>query len=92
MATVFLNTQIGAVEIKIPDTRILILVNTAVLNIKIDEAENKLFKVIVLCKKTYYDAQISDIQKKHLLLLIITNLRVICLIQRSDKKRISSQI
>ena len=64
MATVFLNTQIGAVEIKIPDTRILILVNTAVLNIKIDEAENKLFKVIVLFKKTYYDAQISDIQKK----------------------------
>lgn len=64
MATVFLNTQIGAVEIKIPDIRILILVNTAVLNIKIDEAENKLFKVIVLFKKTYYDAQISDIQKK----------------------------
>ena len=90
MATAFLNTQIGAVEVKIPDTRIL--VNIVVLNIKIDEVENKFSKVVVLFKKTYYDAQISDIQKKNLLLLIITNLRVIYLIQRSDKKRISSQI
>ena len=62
MATVFLNTQIEAVEIKIPDTRIL--VNTVVLNIKIDEVENEFSKVIVLFKKTYYEAQISDIQKK----------------------------
>ena len=90
MATAFLNTQIGAVEVKIPDTRIL--VNIVVLNIKIDEVENKFSKVVALFKKTYYDAQISDIQKKNLLLLIITNLRVIYLIQRSDKKIISSQI
>ena len=62
MATAFLNTQIGAVEVKIPDTRILM--NIVVLNIKVDEVENKFSKVVVLFKKTYYDAQISDIQKK----------------------------
>ena len=57
-----------------------------VLNTKISEVENKIANVSGLVKKLDYDTKIKDIENKNLLLLIITNLRVKHLIQRSNKK------
>ena len=38
---------------------------TAVLNTKIEKVENKIQNISGLIKKTYYNAKISDIEKKY---------------------------
>ena len=58
MTTTLVDTKIGKVENKIPDTRAL--VNTAVLNTKNGEDENKIPDV----RSLFNNAKISDIKTK----------------------------
>ena len=58
MTTTLVDTKIGKVENKIPDTRAL--VNTAVLNTKHGEDENKIPDV----RSLFNNAKISDIETK----------------------------
>ena len=62
MTTTVLNTKIGEIVNKIPDTSSL--VTTTVHNTKIGKVEDKLPYAGGLVKITDYNAKISDIEKK----------------------------
>ena len=63
MTTTLLNTKIGEIENKIPDSSDL--VTTTIFNKKIVEAENKIPDVSSLVKKTDYNTKISNIATKY---------------------------
>ena len=93
MTKTVLNTKIGEVDNKIPDTSSLVtpdtsgFVTTTVLNIKTAEVENKIPDTIALVKKTDYRTKISELEKKSiLLLLIIMNLGMKYYMEKHKKK------
>ena len=63
MTTAVVNTKIGEVENKTPDTSGL--ATTAVLNKKFSEAENKISDFSKLVKKLDYNAKVTDIETNY---------------------------
>ena len=61
-----MREKIEDVDKKLPDVRSLV---TTVLNTKIKEVDNKIPDLRSLVKKTNYDAKISEIEGKYLIII-----------------------